>query len=121
MAKHLDFGVRGENLAKEYLIQKGFQILETNWRFSRAEVDIIAMDGEALVFIEVKTRSDDYMGTPDQFVTTKKEELMADAASVYMEKIGHEWEIRFDIMAIIIRDNSDISITYFEDAFFPGW
>ncbi len=60
-------GRKGEDLAAEYLSSKGYRILERNWRWSRAEADIIAMDGEVLVFVEVKTRTSDYFGSPDGY------------------------------------------------------
>jgi len=127
MAKHIELGIRGEKMAQEYLQKKGFQILECNWRFGRAEIDIIAKEGEVLVFVEVKTRSDDYMGRPAEFVTPHKENLLADAATVYMEQINHDWEIRFDIIGIVIRksqskpNGEQIEIEHIKDAFFPGW
>ncbi len=120
MAKHLQTGQLGERLAVQLLESKGYQILETNWRFSRAEVDIIAKEGEILVFVEVKTRSTAYFGQPEEFVTPQKERLLADAAAVYMKDIQHTWEFRFDIIAILLLDPSHPQITHFQDAFFPG-
>ena len=117
MAKHIKLGIAGEEAAQAYLKQKGYQILETNWRYSRAEVDIIAKDGEILVFVEVKTRSSTFYGqTPEVFVTPKKEAFLKDAAGVYMEKINHDWEIRFDIIAIIKNDR-ELKIQHLIDAF----
>ena len=120
MAKHNETGKLGEDLATAYLRNLGYAILETNWRFSRAEVDIIAKDGEILVFAEVKTRSSTYFGQPEEFVTPKKERFMAHAASVYMEEIGHDWEIRFDIISVILEKPNHPEINHFKDAFFPG-
>ena len=117
MAKHNILGAEGEALAKVFLEKKGYQILETNWRYSRAEVDIIAKDGEILVFVEVKTRSSTFYGqTPEVFVTPKKERFLMSAAGVYMEKINHDWEIRFDIIAII-KNERKTDIQHLEDAF----
>ncbi len=120
MAKHLETGRYGEALAVAFLKKKGFRILETNWRFSKAEIDIIAKEKEVLVFVEVKTRSSDFFGKPEDFITKRKEQLIADAASIYMKKIGHDWEIRFDIISILLKNQKDYSIEHFEDAFFPG-
>lgn len=120
MAKHLETGKKGEELAVGFLEKLGYQILETNWRHRRAEIDIIAKDGEILVFIEVKTRSDDFFGNPASFVTTKKERFMSDAANVYMEQIGHDWEIRFDIVGIVMWSEERTELRHFKDAFFPG-
>ena len=120
MAKHIETGKKGETLAVEYLEKLGYQILEINWRHRRAEVDIIAKDGEILVFVEVKTRSDDFFGNPAAFVTRKKERFMSDAANVYMAEIGHLWEIRFDIIGIVLWSADRIELRHFKDAFFPG-
>jgi len=121
MAKHNELGKKGELLAIDFLKGKGYQILESNWQFSRAEIDIIAKHEEVLIFVEVKTRSDDAFGQPEEFVTPKKERLMMDAASAYMEKINHDWEIRFDIISVLHKNERDIKITHFEDAFFSEW
>ncbi|HMN91298.1 MAG TPA: YraN family protein [Saprospiraceae bacterium] len=120
MAKHIETGQAGEALAQAFLKRKGYRILETNWRFSKAEVDIIAIHEHTLVFVEVKTRSSDRYGQPEEFISDYKERLLADAASVYMEQIEHEAAIRFDVIAIVYRSAEDYHITHFEDAFFPG-
>ena len=120
MAKHLETGKKGENLAVQFLKNKGYKILETNWRFRRSEVDIIAKDGAILIFVEVKTRSYDYFGKPASFVSARKKVLLQDAASAYMRKINHAWELRFDIIGILMPSPTDITINHFEDAFFPG-
>ena len=120
MATHLELGNRGESLAEKYLFETGHQILERNWRFSRAEVDLIVKDGEILVFVEVKTRSSEFFGKPEESVSPKKEALLKDAAAVYMEQIDHQWEIRFDIISILIKSDG-YSIEHFKDAFFSEW
>lgn len=121
MAIQQDIGNKGEEIAKTFLIQKGYEILATNWRYSRAEVDIIAKDGDNLVFVEVKTRSSAYFGPPAAFVTPKKEAFMAHAASAYIEEIEYEDEIRFDVIGVLLLENKDPEIEHYEDAFFPGW
>lgn len=118
--KNILLGKRGEEIAADYLKNKGYQILETNWRYRRAELDLIAMQGAILVFVEVKTRSSDRFGTPESFISRQKENFMAEAANVYMEQIGHEWEIRFDFIAILFTGGR-YTIEHFEDAFFPTW
>ena len=120
MAKHLQTGKTGESLALSYLKEQKYHILATNWRYRRSEVDIIAKDEQVLVFLEVKTRSDDYFGKPEMAVTKRKKLLLVDAATAYMEKINHQWEIRFDIIAIVTRSENDIEIQHYQDAFFPG-
>ena len=120
MAKHNELGKKGEEIALKFVSGKGYAILETNWRHRKAEIDIVAKDGDILVFIEVKSRSDDFFGRPESFVDERKQLLMADAASVYMEKIGHEWEVRFDIISVLFHNEVYQSVDHFKDAFFPG-
>jgi len=120
LAQHNEIGKIGEELAIAHLCQQGWEILATNWRFKRAEIDIIAMDGNTLVFVEVKTRSTTYFGTPEQFVNAKKKLFLAKAASAYMEEIGHDWEIRFDIISVLLPCGKEQEIKHFKDAFFPG-
>lgn len=120
MSKNKKTGNLGEQMATDFLINKGYEILERNWRFSRAEIDIIARKAQILVFIEVKTRTSNAFGQPEEFLNQKQEKLITDAAAVYMERKGHEWEFRFDIIAITL-DQAEQQIQHFEDAFFPGW
>ncbi len=105
-------------MACQYLADLGYQIIERNWRYSKAEIDIIAKDQEVLVFIEVKTRSSDYFGKPEDFVSEHKELLYSDAASRYMESIGYEWEIRFDIISVLLNTRGIYTIEHFKDAWF---
>lgn len=119
MAKHNELGKKGEKIAVNYLLANRYEILEENYRFSRAEVDIIAKKEEVLIFVEVKTRSNVSWGTPEQFVSPKKIELIMDAAYHYMEKVNHDWEIRFDIIAITFSKTNEMKLEHFKDAFVP--
>lgn len=110
----------GEDLACKHLESLGCQIVERKWRFSKAEIDIIARDGDVLVFVEVKTRSYNYYGEPEESISPQKEKLIIDGAHAYMEKIQHEWEIRFDIVSILMDQNQNPSVRHYKDAFFPG-
>lgn len=107
-----------ENLAADYIKRKGYRLLERNWRFSRAEIDLIAKDGEILVFIEVKSLSSDVFNRPEASVTAYKQGLIMDAAAQYMQKINHEWEIRFDVISLILNEGELVELEHFEDAFF---
>ncbi|MEZ4906311.1 MAG: YraN family protein [Saprospiraceae bacterium] len=111
-------GIKGETTAIDYLEKSGYKILERNWRFKRAEIDIIAKEiaTDILVFIEVKARSYDYFGEPELSVNEKKILLISDAAAAYMEKISYSWEIRFDIISIVF-DSKIPKINHFKDAF----
>ncbi len=119
MGKHNEIGKEGENLAASFLEKKSYRILEQNWRSGRAELDIVAYDGTTLVFVEVKTRTDDIFSRPEQAVNLKKQRLMTRAALAYMQKINHEWAIRFDIVSVILRGSVEPQIELFKDAFFP--
>ena len=119
MSNHLELGKKGEEIAVKFLKNKGHNVLEVNWRFRRSEIDIITKKDDILIFVEVKTRSDDYFGRPESFVTDRKRTLMIDAANAYMEQIGHDWEIRFDVVAILYHNQAHQTIDHFKDAFFP--
>jgi len=120
MAKHLDLGQRGEDLALNFLKEKAYEILETNWRYSRAEIDIVARKDEQLMIVEVKTRASYRHGHPEDDVDHRKQQLLYDAATAYMDWIDHEGEVRFDILSVVIRPNGTHDIRHIPDAFFPG-
>lgn len=115
-----DKGKRAEDLASQYIVNLGYAIIERNWRFKRAEVDIIAIDQHWLVFIEVKSRSGTLYGTPETAVTPHKEALLSDAAAAYMLEHGYTGEYRFDIISVLFRPEEKPLIEHFVDAFFPG-
>jgi putative endonuclease len=119
VASKKEIGAKGEIIAQRFLSDKGYEILARNWRYSRAEIDIIAKHKNILIFIEVKTRSYDYFGQPEDAVTAGKEALIMDAAQRYMEKINYDWQIRFDIISIILDKSLNVKVLkHFEDAFF---
>lgn len=115
-----EHGQWGESVAKDYLIKSGLKIVQQNWRYKRAEIDLIALDNQILVFIEVKTRAYKDFGLPEEMVNKRKQRLVIDAALAYMRSIGHEWEIRFDIISVLGTPGSTPEISHFRDAFFPG-
>tara|TARA_B110000008_G_C16979084_1_gene567651 strand:- start:18518 stop:18898 length:381 start_codon:yes stop_codon:yes gene_type:complete len=116
MAEHYELGKKGEQLAVEFLINKGYQILSQNWRFLKAEVDIIAKIDKTLVSIEVKTRSTKDFGNPQDFVYPKKIKLLVMAMNQYVIKYNLDVEVRFDIIAIT-KTTSGFDIEHLEDAF----
>ena len=118
MAEHNDFGKLGEELAVNYLIEKGYEILERNWRNIHKEIDIIARDGKDLVIVEVKTRQSDENGEPDMAVTRQKQTRLISAANAYLFQNSLDINTRFDIISIIMKDNSPV-INHIEDAFLP--
>ena len=94
-------GVEGEALAATFLEQQGYRVLERNFRFDRGEVDLIAEEGDELVFVEVKARHGDRFGTLEEAITPKKEALMKKVAEGYLH-VHHidQQACRFDVVAI---------------------
>lgn len=118
MARHNDLGRKGELLAQDYLRDKGYSIIDTNWRFDKDEIDIVAMDGDELVIVEVKTRSNDFYGDPEESVGYHKEKFLIRAAESYLEENDLDFETRIDIIAIILNEKEQ-KIEHIEDAFYP--
>lgn len=116
MANHNVLGQKGEELAIDFLIKKGFTIRDRNWRFQKAEVDIIAQKDSILAVIEVKTRSSEFFGNPQDFVNPKKIKLLVKAIDEYVIRKDLDVEVRFDIIAVL-HQNNQFSITHLEDAF----
>ncbi len=116
MAEHNDLGKLGEELAVDFLQKHGYEILETNWTFQKAEVDIIALKGEVLAVVEVKTRSSIDFGLPQEFVKPKKIQLLVKAINEYITQNEIDVEVRFDIIAIH-KENNDFTLEHIEDAF----
>lgn len=117
MAAHNELGKQGEELAVNFLSENGYLILEKNWRWQKAEVDIIAQQNNILVFAEVKTRTTSYFGEPSEAVTLKKETLFKDAAEAYLELKNLENEVRFDIISIILKKKQKPLINHIIEAF----
>ena len=116
MADHNELGKKGEKLAIDFLIKNGYQILEKNYRYLKAEVDIIAKKENVLAVVEVKTRTTDYFGDPQDFVNPKKIKLLLSAIDYYVIEKDLDIEVRFDIIAIIHKNNNT-KIEHLEDAF----
>lgn len=119
MENQVKKGSRGEAAACAFLIEQGFRILQRNWRYKRAEVDIIAIEAETLVFIEVKARKTEAFGPPEAFVAPRKQRMLASAASAFCAETGYTGELRFDVAAVLLSDK-DGHVTLIRDAFFPG-
>ena len=117
MAEHNDLGKFGEEQAVDFLQQNGYDILETNWTFQKAEVDIIAQKENILAIIEVKTRSSIEFGLPQDFVKPKKIQLLVKAVNEYVIANDLEVEVRFDIVAIY-KEGNEFKLEHIEDAFY---
>ena len=116
MADHNELGKAGEKHAIEYLQKEGYLILEKNYRFLKAEVDIIAEKEDKLIAIEVKTRTSNYFGDPQDFINPKKIRLLVSAIDNYVTEKELDVEVRFDIIAIIKQKNI-FQIEHLKDAF----
>ena len=116
MAEHNELGKQGEQIALDYLIRNDYLILEKNYRYLKAEVDIVAKKDNILAVIEVKTRSSDFFGNPQDFVNHKKIKLLLSAIDFYIVEKNLDVEVRFDIIAIILN-KKHTKIEHLKDAF----
>ncbi len=121
MAEHNSIGQKGEQLAADVLTQKGYKILETNWRLGHLEIDIIAANRKEIVFAEVKTRTSTFAGTPEEAVDATKRRHMVTAANAYVKYHHDTRNIRFDIIGILMNKSGEIEeIRHLENAFHPA-
>lgn len=117
MAQHNELGKKGEQLAVDFLLQHGYNITERNYRFDKAEVDIIAKKEDVLAIIEVKTRSTADFGNPQDFVKPKQIKNLVKAVDEYVTVNDLDVEVRFDIIAIV-KQNNTYDIEHLENAFY---
>jgi len=116
MAAHNELGKKGEKLAVEFLLKRGYEIVSRNFIYQKAEVDIIARKGNILAIIEVKTRSTPDFGNPQEFVKAKQIQNLVKAVDHFVDEHDLDVEVRFDIVAII-KNKAGTSIEHLEDAF----
>ncbi len=123
--RHTRIGAQGEELAAKFLEGQGFQIMERNYRFERAEVDLICFEpaevyeqGGEIVFVEVKTRSGRGFGRPEEAVTPEKQAHIVRASRAFLYEFQLEGApCRFDVISVHMGDRSEPEITHFRDAF----
>jgi len=106
-------GNEGEALAQTYLVNQGFEILDTNVQLGQLEIDIIARDQGVLVFVEVRLRNDARYGYPEEGLSKTKIRAMQRAAAFYIQKTGWLGDIRIDFIAIL--EKPDFSLEHFQD------
>ena len=116
MAEQNELGKKGKELAVDFLQKNGYEILETNWTFQKAEIDVIAQKEEVLAIVEVKTRSSIDFGLPQDFVKPKKIQLLVKAVNEYVTQNDLDVSVRFDIIAIQ-KNGNEFIIEHLEDAF----
>ncbi len=114
-------GDRGERYAARFLRKQGFRILARNYSSQFGEIDLIAVDGETLVFVEVKTRKSDVAGTPDEAVDLEKQRKITRTAWAYIKQHKlHDQRTRFDVVSLIWPDDArQPDIRHFRNAFPP--
>lgn len=117
MAEHNDFGNLAEQLAADFLEKKGYKILVKNFRYQKAEIDIIASFENLIIIVEVKARGSDIFMEPQEAVTKKKIKSLVMAADFFMKDRNLDQEVRFDIIGVLPDERKKLQITHLEDAF----
>ncbi len=117
MAEHNDTGRWGEETAVHYLEEKGFLIRHRNYRHQHAEIDLVAEKNRTIVFVEVKTRKRTSFGMPETFVNLSKVRLIKKAAEHFIFAYDWKYDVRFDIISILLHSPGEYSVHHIEDAF----
>lgn len=118
MSEHYELGKKGEEEAANFLTKKGFYIMHRNWRCGKLELDIVARDGDEIVFVEVKTRRNTYFGYPDDAIDDRKIRRIVSAAGAYVRYYSINLPIRYDVVSVIGME-PPFEIEHVPDAFFP--
>jgi len=116
MASHNELGKKGEAIAAEYLLRNGYRIKARNWRYLKAEIDIIAQKEDVLAIVEVKTRTSIAIAAPEDAVNKKKIKLLVAAANEYVVQHDLDIEVRFDIISIH-KKGENHNLNHIKDAF----
>ncbi len=111
-------GKKGEQYSKEYFINNGYEIQEQNWRHGKNEIDLIVKKENVICFVEVKTRTKDYLIEPLLSISTDQQKRIISTAHQYIMLHKLDLEIRFDIIGIVIEE-SKMNLKHLEDAFYP--
>ena len=113
-----DLGVRGERIAAAYLADAGLRVVDRNWRCRDGELDIVAREGDALVFCEVKTRRGVGFGHPVEAVTRVKQRRLRTLAHRWLAAHDeHAPELRFDVVGVLVRTDRPALVTHLQGAF----
>lgn len=118
MADHNDFGKLAEELAENFLVEKNYKILAKNYRYLKAEVDIIAQFENQIVIVEVKARATDAFMLPQEAINKKKIRLIVSAANEFLETNNIDLETRFDVISVLPSEKGKLVITHIENAFY---
>lgn len=122
MQKHI-LGRKGEDIAVEFLKNKGYELITRNYNVSRwGELDAVMRDGNYLVFVEVRTKSNTFFGTPLETIDAEKRRQIVKMAKYYMtkEKFSEDMFCRFDVVGIVLPPGGEPQIEHYKDAFIAG-
>jgi len=117
MADHNDFGKIAEDLAVDFLVKNQYKILVRNFRYLKAEVDIIAEFENQIIIVEVKARNTDAFLEPQEAVNKKKIKLLISASNYFIEENNIDKEVRFDIISVLPNKQKTLEIHHIIDAF----
>ena len=110
-------GQQGEDIATQFLLQKGMNVIARNYRAGHGEIDIIALDGNTLAFVEVKTSNSKKFGPPQTWVDEKKQQNLAQVAEAFIyEKNYENFDCRFDVIALE-KSGENFTVNHIKDAF----
>lgn len=118
MAKHNILGQQGEDMAAAYLEQKGYTVLDRNWRCGHKDLDLVVTKDNMVVFVEVKTRTGTGWGNPEDAVTDRKIRRIVNSADAYLRFNQIDMDARFDIVSIVV-EGGDFKVEHIEQAFYP--
>lgn len=117
MAEQNDLGRDGEAVARNYLIRQGYKVMHSNWHWHHYELDIVALKDNEVIVVEVKTRSEDFLVSPEEAVDRKKIRRIVAAADAYMRYFNLSLPVRFDIITLI-KSADGYKIDHLDDAFY---
>ncbi len=119
MAESHELGKKAEQFAAEFLISKGYQMLDRNWHHGHLELDIVCTDGKELIVVEVKARRRSIFPHPEDVFTPMQERRIILATEGYIRRNNIMIQVRFDLIAIVFRKEG-FEIEHIEEAFYPG-
>lgn len=117
MGHHNLFGKQGEQIAMDFLVRKGYKVLAHNYRYLRAEIDIIAVKEDVLAIVEVKSRTEDFMADIQSVINRKKINMLVSAADHYVQQNDLEAEVRFDVIVVLKKTGGRFTVEHLENAF----
>ncbi|MGB0914504.1 MAG: YraN family protein [Crocinitomicaceae bacterium] len=115
---HIELGRKGEEIASNYLRTKGWEILSSNYKWNRGEVDLVCKVDSCLKIIEVKTRNSSYFGEPHNAVNRKKQKQIIQVANHYIQENSIDLEVEFDVISIVLNQTK-MELEHIENAFYP--